>query len=649
MVKYTEMSSCMKRALGLSVAILLLGSWPAAAYDWSWGDVDLSFDSTFAFGLQVRTENVDPKNYCTTIGGPNALTLDPDDVVPDGAGRGPGGNGDCGKSAGNLNYEKGSLTSTIFKGIHEFDVQYDNYSALVRFHWWYDGINQNGTRARTPLSDEAKWESGAGIQLLDAYVQGNWYPADMPVSLKVGNVVLNWGESTFLQNGLNVTNPIDVRKLRVPGAELREALLAVPQVWASFAPTDWVSVEGFYQFWWEETKVDAPGTFFSTHDAVGPGGQFFDISQGHHDCDIDSGGKFPPDPNVDTLAPLGLRHDGTVGLTCIRRGHNQEADSQGQFGFALRFFVPQLAGTELGAFFLNTHSRLPIISGSFQEDFNTAGQRLFGAAWNPASAMAAPAMNAVLEGTLANQYYPEDIKKVGLSWSTALDQLSMALQGEFAYTIDQPMQLSEIELLAGLLSSAGIPGAPTPSPGTGTAMPGEFYSGAVHKDMVTAQMTMTYVGEPGRIIGGWLKASQFLFVTEMGYLRVVDYDDPNYLPLQGTVTPQSIARGNTANQPSSFGTRNSMGYVIRAALPYNNLIWGVNVKPFVGWSHGFWGVTPAPMLNYAEGSMSANVGVGFDYQNAWSSTIGYTTFFGGGADNPRNDRDFFSFDIKYSF
>ena len=256
--------------------------------------------------------------------------------------------------------------------------------------------------------------------------------------------------------------------------------------------------------------------------------------------------------------------------------------------------------------------------------------------------------NAVLDGTEAVQFYPEDIKKVGLSFSTALDKLSLAFQGEFAYTIDQPLQISEIQLLAGLFDSAGL-SMDTAADGTPLASVGEFYSGAIEKDLVTVQATATFVGEPGRVVGDWLRASQFLFITEMGYMRIVDYDDPSFLPLQGAVTPQAIARGNTADQGSDFASRNSMGYVIRAALPYNNLIWGANVRPFVGWSHGFWGVSPAPVLNYVEGTMSANVGVTVDYQNQWSATIDYTNFFGGGVNNPRNDRDFVSFGIKYAF
>jgi hypothetical protein len=617
--------------VGLIATLIACQVGPAAAYDWRWGELDGRFDSTFSFGVQLRTESPSTKNYCTTIGGPNVL--DPGNVVPDGAGDGPGANGDCGKSEGNLNYDQWKPTSTILKGIHELDLTYKSYSAFVRFQWWYDGINQNGDRARTPLTDDAKWQMGAGAQLLDAYIQGNWYPGNIPVSLKFGNVVLNWGESTFLQNGISVINPIDVRRLRVPGAELRDAYIAVPMAWASVSPTDSITFEGFYQWWWKNTIIDPPGTFFSTHDALGPGGQYFDISQGRNDCDTNN--PFDLDP-VDGVF-FGPTQAGPNFFNCIQRGPNDGARNHGQYGFAARFFLPGAAGTELGVFFLNVHSRLPYTGGIIYQTFPQTGNDI----------------NEVLRQSRASQFYPEDVKKVGASFSTGWDRASLAFQGEFAYAINQPLQISEIEVLSALLAASQIPLPISTAPGTPQATPGEFYEGAVEKDVVTVQATMTYVGEPGRVVGDWLRASQFLFITEFGYMRIVGFDDPSDLPLQASVTPQEappIPGGlNTATQLSSFATQNSLGYVIRAALPYNNLIWGVNVKPFIGWSHGVWGHSPAPLLNYSQDSMSVNIGVNFEYQNAWASTIGYTSFFGGGVNNPRNDRDFLSFDIKYSF
>ena len=87
--------------------------------------------------------------------------------------------------------------------------------------------------------------------------------------VRVGKQVLSWGESTFFQNGINVINPVDVSALRVPGAELRDALLPESMVAASVSPTETLTVEGFYLLNWDNTKIDPPGSLFSFSDIAG--------------------------------------------------------------------------------------------------------------------------------------------------------------------------------------------------------------------------------------------------------------------------------------------------------------------------------------------------------------------------------------------
>ena len=112
---------------------------------------------------------------------------------------------------------------------------------------------------------------GHELDLLDAYVTGAFDVGDAALDLRVGRHVLNWGESTFITNGINAFNRFDVSKLRLPGSELREALAPIPMVSLSVAPTYNLSVEGFYQLDWEETVIDPVGSYFSTTDYVGPG------------------------------------------------------------------------------------------------------------------------------------------------------------------------------------------------------------------------------------------------------------------------------------------------------------------------------------------------------------------------------------------
>ena len=85
--------------------------------------------------------------------------------------------------------------------------------------------------------------------------------------------MLNWGESTFIPNGINAINHFDVSKLRLPGSELREALLPVGLASLSVAPTDTLSVEGFYQLDWEETEIDSGRQLLLEHRLRGSGGE----------------------------------------------------------------------------------------------------------------------------------------------------------------------------------------------------------------------------------------------------------------------------------------------------------------------------------------------------------------------------------------
>ena len=80
--------------------------------------------------------------------------------------------------------------------------------------------------------------------------------------------MISWGESTFIQGGINVINPVDVSKLRVPGAELKDALIPTTGLWASQELTKSASVEGFYLTNWDKVRIDPRGSFFSTNDTI---------------------------------------------------------------------------------------------------------------------------------------------------------------------------------------------------------------------------------------------------------------------------------------------------------------------------------------------------------------------------------------------
>ena len=78
------------------------------------------------------------------------------------------------------------------------------------------------------------------------------------------------------------------------------------------------------------------------------------------------------------------------------------------------------------------------------------------------------------------------------------------------------------------------------------------------------------------------------------------------------------------------------------------LCWGQYVATG-HFSHDVDGITPDPMFLFTEGRKSVALGVNFDYQNRWGADISYNNFFGGvGTTNAMADRDYVSFNIKYS-
>ena len=165
--------------------------------------------------------------------------------------------------------------------------------------------------------------------------------------------MVSWGESTFIQGGINVINPVDLSKLRVAGAELKEAFEGVNMIWGSIDLTPSVALEGLYMFEHREIRPDPAGSYFSTNDIGSPGATYAmlgfvypqpvvnpdlyqDVCKNQNYGASDS--QLPPE-----LVAVGC------GLS-LQRSETNEASDSGQFGLALRWFLENLGGTELVGF-----------------------------------------------------------------------------------------------------------------------------------------------------------------------------------------------------------------------------------------------------------------------------------------------------------
>jgi len=628
----------------LVAAIIGLFAIPGEAIDLSGssGKYTLNLDITVSYGARYRVQDRDMAIISPFEGG-TAWSVNGDD--------------------GDLNFDTGIVSNTP-KATIDFGFGYDlgnNYSIgfFTRGSAFYDFSLMGSCCERTELTDEALDWAGSRTELLDAYV---WW--QFPIGeIRVGRQVLNWGESTFIQGGLSVINPVDVSALRVPGSELREAFRPVGMVWASFDLSSNLSVEGFYEYEWEPIIIDPPGTYFSTNDFAGKGGEHVFLAFGSFP---DTGEQpFFMGPDRDTLYPYPFMS--------VPRGQTQDAKDGGQYGLSLKWYVPSLGGTEFGLYYMNIHSRLPTINGVTGTQ-QAAGQGLAAAPGvalavyaalgvppgvSPAAdAAAAQAIQAAVTSIYAQSAtwytaYPEDIKLYGLSWNAQLGTSGIAFQGEVTYKQDAPYQADDVEVLFAALSpiSAGLAAVNQVAPG-GLGFE-EDVIGYRRLDSSQLQFTLT------KVFSNILGANQGVIVGEFGFNKMWDMPSKDELRFDGPGTytsgnplmslPGGAHAGKPYELPEHFADDFSWGYRIAGRLDYNNAIGAWGLSPRFAWSHDVDGVSPGPGGNFIAGNMAVTVGIAASYQNAWEIDLSYTAFMGAGRWNLINDRDFVGGFVKYSF
>lgn len=700
-------------ALGVASALLALSAASAQAATFNFDDVEVVFDSTFSYGASWRAEDRDwdtiskvnhPRFDWTGYSAfTNPIYTSSQIWSQPGA---YSSNGD----AGNLNYDRGDMFSEVFRGTHELSIAKDDIGFFGRFTYFYDSALMDDEGAYTnPLSgskvdpcadDEARDLACRDIRLLDAYVYGNFALNDgaNPLSIRVGQQVLSWGESTFIQHGINIT-PIDVGVARSPGAELKEAYIPVGMAWASLGLTENLTAEVFYQYEWENSYLPVPGSYFSTNDFAGKGGYAQNIQlgfAGNPDIDLDF---LVSEMNlISQNAPALLAALTTPGATAAQRAAavnamlaystkvtlrpagaagEIEPEDGGQYGIKLEYFAPELNDTEFAFYHMNYHSRTPLISG-IASDFRVGAD----ATGQPLGVIQSLAYLAANQGNITKDnineldvfskgliQYPEDIKLYGFSFNTTVDGTSVA--GELAYRQDEPLQIDDVEILyAGMpeqLANAGLrpelEGISQIGRYDGLKIgPGEFAQGYILSDTTQAQVTVTHLFGPM-----WI-ADNFSMLAEVGGIKINDMPDPSVLRLNGPNTDRSggpllgtINGGPLVNkdgvhtalsngaETNPFPTASAWGYRLLAKADFNDVFAGVNMSHRVVFSHDVNGITPDPLFMFSKDKKSVGYTVAFDYLNRWSSELSYNAFWGGvGTTNNTADRDFVSFNIKYS-
>lgn len=298
---------------------------------------------------------------------------------------------------GRLNFDKGDAVSAPVKLVADVEFDVGPVSAFMRVKAFHDLVlmDEDNFNRGGELSDDGEELTGSNIDLLDAFITYDFDLANMPVTVRAGKQVINWGEATFIPGGNSAFNPIDVPAIRRPGAEIKEALLPVEALYGSIALTDELTLEA-YVGGWERYRLDVGGTFFGGSDTAEPGhtggnplGVFFvgggNFSGTQWVCDTDTHAAAMPTAGplvaaidaarstnpCDNHAAADMLVPYTAGQAETQRHlidpQNEikllaDEDGDEAMGLALRYYAENLNSTEFGFYYQKTDSRLPYVS-----------------------------------------------------------------------------------------------------------------------------------------------------------------------------------------------------------------------------------------------------------------------------------------------
>lgn len=597
---------------------LLIGVYcsTAAAVDFRSGPVYGMFDLNLAYGLLYRTEDRNEDIIAIASGG-NASSANIDD--------------------GTLNYDTG-VASNMVGANGEITLNWGPFTAFTRAIAFYDFEQEDSNREHRQFESADLDAIGSDVALRDYYLSARFSPGGMPIIVRVGDQVVNWGETSFVRDGVDTINPLDILGGTQPVRSPRNARLPQGMVWAAANLTETFALEAFYQYEWEPVTLPPAGSFLSTSDITGDGRRKF----------LQLGNGLFSDLGTDLDAAFQLPA-GTLGfdeafLQMPQRPDRTPSDD-GQYGIALMQITHGATALKWGLHYVRYHSRLPLIGGvtanraaidatdpedvaeiaaglaPLYQDQGLTEEEALAAAQNSASQLALSAY-----ANQAGYYleYPEDISMFAATFNTATLRTGTLIAAEISHHVDVPLQLDVNSVVAAALSpirfDPGFGMGPLGSYGADTYIPG-----FVRKDRT--QLAFTTL----QILGKRLGSVQTLVGVDGAYIHIHDFP--------GKGEPQLNAPGG--------GDTGSWGYRLFGQLNYANVFGAVNLSPRVGFSHDVSGYTPAPFSAFWQGRKAISIGLGGDYINRLTADLSYTAFFGGGSDNPLQDRDFIRFNITY--
>jgi hypothetical protein len=235
---------------------------PAQATEFALGDgLKLDWTNTLRYGAAYRLKNADP-----ALAHPNG-----DD--------------------GDRNFNRG-LVSNRLELLSELDaVSNSGFGARLSAAGWYDaaydGRNDNPgfaggafpnrtSAAYNEFPTETRHLLGRRVELRDGFVFGKVELGGMPLTARLGQHALVWGESLFFASNAIAggQSAFDISRLLAdPTAQAKEFVLPVPQLSAQLQVSPSLTLGAYVQFRHRANRLPPVGSYFSVSDVVGDGSE----------------------------------------------------------------------------------------------------------------------------------------------------------------------------------------------------------------------------------------------------------------------------------------------------------------------------------------------------------------------------------------
>lgn len=562
------------------------------------GEVEGVFNASVSYGILARVEER-RDDFVGVANGGSARSVNLDD--------------------GDLNYDEGIVANQV-RGSAELALRWRNFGAFVRGTGFYDFETELGGGRRTSLSADGRRALGRGGDLQDAYLTADFRVVDVPVQLRVGRQVINWGEGGLLRFGVDVVNPVDLVAAAQPTTTARDLFVRQGMVWGVANLTETVAVEAFYQYEWEPVALPPVGSFLSADDLFGtdPNAAFSGFGA-FSDQGTDLDAAFSP-----TLQPLGFDPD----FLKVPGGRRDEPDDQGQFGIALQCFVPLWNASKISLYFVDYHSRLPLVNGRTADAAAVASTSDAAVDLRAASVGVSRAdaellaLSDLANATRYDVTYPENIRMIGIGFSTATIDTGTLIAGELSYHFGWPVQVPKDEVITAALSPAAFTSplsAGLRSTSLGAFGPDQTVKGWYAVDK--AQLSLSLA----QLLGPQLGADQSLLGFDVGWVHIDDLPGAN--PFD----------------------EDSWGYRLAGALTYEGVLGAFTVIPAVQWTHDVDGSTPGPGGAFVEHRKTFSASLEIRYTQRWSGSVGYVRNFGGTPFNVFEDRDLVRFQLIFEY